>query len=125
MKKSAGKKNEPPFKSSIMGGNSQYLREKKRRENTLVKPTETMKTLAGKTVNVAKKSTASVKPPKATRSVEKYKGIYSRTVDGKDQMVKEKGKTVTKGGLTKKTVVKGKGMKGSVIGKYKEVKRFK
>lgn len=91
----------------------------------IYKPMSTSETLAGKTVNVAKKATTGVKPPKATRSVEKYKGIYSRTVDGKDQMVKEKGKTVTKGGLTKKTVVKGKGVKGSVIGKYKEVKRFK
>jgi hypothetical protein len=74
-----------------------------------------------KSVKIAKTMSA----PKPGRSVVKTKGIYSRTVDGKDQMVKEKTKTVTKGGLTKKTVVKGKGMAGSVIGKYKEVKRFK
>jgi hypothetical protein len=68
---------------------------------------------------------SSTSTPKPGRKVVKTKGMASRTVDGKDVMVKEKTKTVTKGGLTKKTVVKGKGMAGSGIGKYKEVKRFK
>ena len=63
--------------------------------------------------------------PSPKRVVVKTKGIVSREVDGKPMLTKEKTKTVTKGGLVKKTVVKGKGMPGSVIGKYREVKRFK
>jgi hypothetical protein len=63
--------------------------------------------------------------PKPGRSVVKTRGIVSREVDGKRMLAKEKTKTVTKGGLVKKTVVKGKGVPGSVIGKYKEVKRYK
>lgn len=60
------------------------------------------------------------------RSVSKEKGLFTRTVDGKDQMVREKTKTVTKAdGTVKKTVTKGKGVMGSNIGRYKDVKRFK
>jgi prolyl oligopeptidase PreP (S9A serine peptidase family) len=60
------------------------------------------------------------------RSVSKEKGLLTRTVDGKDQMVREKTKTVTRGnGTVKKTVTKGKGVMGSNIGRYKDVKKFK
>jgi prolyl oligopeptidase PreP (S9A serine peptidase family) len=60
------------------------------------------------------------------RSVSKEKGLFTRTVDGKDQMVREKTKTVTRGnGTVKKTVTKGKGVMGSNIGRYKDVKKFK
>jgi len=59
------------------------------------------------------------------REVTKNVGIGTREIDGKPAMVREKSKTITKGGLTKKTVVKGKGLPGSGIGRYKEVKTFK
>ena len=60
------------------------------------------------------------------RSVSKEKGLFTRTVDGKDQMVREKTKTVKRSdGTVKKTVTKGKGVEGSVIGRYRDVKRFK
>lgn len=60
------------------------------------------------------------------RSVSKEKGLFTRTVDGKDQMVREKTKVVKRAsGTVKKTVTKGKGVEGSVIGRYKDVKRFK
>jgi hypothetical protein len=60
------------------------------------------------------------------RSVSKEKGLSTRTVDGKDQIVREKTKVVKRAsGTVKKTVTKGKGVEGSVIGRYKDVKRFK
>lgn len=47
-------------------------------------------------------------------------------VDGKEYGAMQKKKTVYgKGGLVKKTVVKTKGTPGSVIGKSKEVKRYR
>jgi hypothetical protein len=58
--------------------------------------------------------------------VTKSKGVGTRTVDGRDEMVREKSKTVKRAdGTVKKTVTKGKGVGGSVIGKYKDVKRYK
>jgi hypothetical protein len=60
------------------------------------------------------------------RSVSKEKGLFTRTVDGRNEMVREKSKTVKRAdGTVKKTVTKGKGVGGSVIGKYKDVKRYK
>lgn len=60
------------------------------------------------------------------RSVSKEKGMFTRDVDGKAQMVREKSKTVKRGdGTVKKTVTKGKGVMGSNIGRYKDVKRYK
>jgi hypothetical protein len=58
--------------------------------------------------------------------VTKSKGVGTRTVDGRDETVREKSKTVKRAdGTVKKTVTKGKGVGGSVIGKYKDVKRYK
>lgn len=60
------------------------------------------------------------------RSVSKEKGLFTRTVDGRNEDVYEKTKTVKRAdGTVKKTVTKGKGVEGSVIGKYKDVKRFR
>lgn len=60
------------------------------------------------------------------RSVSKEKGLFTRTVDGRNEGVYEKTKTVKRSdGTVKKTVTKGKGVEGSVIGKYKDVKRFR
>jgi hypothetical protein len=60
------------------------------------------------------------------RSVSKEKGLFSRTVDGRNEMTREKTKTVKRSdGTVKKTVTKGRGVGGSVIGKFKDVKRYK
>jgi hypothetical protein len=60
------------------------------------------------------------------RTVTKEKGLFTRTVDGEEQLVREKRKTVIrKDGTVKKNVTKGRGVMGSVIGKYKDIKRFK
>jgi hypothetical protein len=54
------------------------------------------------------------------------KQTVSYTVDGKDYNAVEKKKTVYgRDGLVKKTIVKTKGTPGSVIGRSKEVKRYK
>lgn len=60
------------------------------------------------------------------RSVVKEKGLFTREVDGSNQAVREKTKTVTRrDGTVKKTTTKGRGVMGSNIGRYKDTKRYK
>jgi hypothetical protein len=132
MKKSTMKDMKPAMKSAGVGGPAGVSKKlgSKAYDKLASKKTENIKPMGiakatkmegPKSVKIAKAMSA----PKPGRSVVKTKGIVSYEVDGKNMMAKEKTKTVTKGGLTKKTVVKGKGMPGSAIGKYKTVKRFK
>ncbi len=58
--------------------------------------------------------------------VKTKKQSVTMEVDGKEYGAMQKKKTVyDKAGLVKKTVVKTKGTPGSVIGRSKEVKRYK
>lgn len=60
------------------------------------------------------------------QSVSKERGAFTRTVDGRDELVREKKKTVTrKDGTVKKSTTKGKGIGNSVIGRYKSTQRYK
>ena len=100
------------------------------------KKASTLKTVADQPRGLMSKSTP-VKPVKKSsikglmdKAMSRYKktekGLFTRTVDGKDQMVREKTKTVKRSdGTVKKTLTKGKGVEGSVIGRYRDVKRFK
>ena len=56
----------------------------------------------------------------------KTSGTVTRGVDGKENAAIETVKVIKRSnGLVKKTVVKGVGIGDSVLGRYKEVKRYK
>lgn len=102
----------------------------KRKETTSAqKPNKPkkLKSLIGRAMDKANSKYKKVdKTGMSGRSVSKEKGLFTRTVDGRDEAVREKTKTVKRAdGTVKKTVTKGKGVGGSVIGRYKDVKRYK
>jgi hypothetical protein len=60
------------------------------------------------------------------KNVTKTSSTVTRGVDGKENAARETVKVVKRAnGLVKKTVVKGVGTGDSVLGRYKEVKRYK
>lgn len=118
----------PTKKAGMLKTSADQPREvMKRNETTSAQKPKGLKGLIGRAMEKANSTYKKVdKTGMSGRSVSKEKGLATRTVDGRNEMVREKTKTVKRAdGTVKKTVTKGKGVGGSVIGKYKDVKRYK
>jgi len=118
----------PTKKAGYLDTYADQPRELMKRKETV--PSQKQKGLKGLIGRAMEKANSTYKKVDKTgmsgRSVSKEKGLATRTVDGRDEMVREKTKTVKRAdGTVKKTVTKGKGVGGSVIGRYKDVKRYK
>jgi len=114
----------PTKKAAMLKTSADQPRELMKRKEEPAKKKAGLKGLISNAMNKAKSSTYTAGSVKKPLTVTKTKGTGTREVDGKNEMVREKSKTVKRAdGTVKKTVTKGKGIGGSVIGRYKDVKR--